>query len=550
MPALPPTVPVAWDASRAPAVAATPAPAAPPTAAPLPESGRIPRTAAACRAAPSRRPAAAGASAPARAPSAVPAGARARRGRRRLRRDDAGPRRPRRRRGRSAIPAPPAPPADAPEPPVGAIEAAPAVVPEPIGWQALAELAPDPLADPRAMRDAPAPAGRRRSAPTVPAPTVPPATARLAAAAAPAVPRATVPAAPAAPAAPQGEPPLRGGPRARCPAAAAGADRPDRGDHAAGVAACRRPVRLARRPAGGRLAPRRRRLMAGVTAIQGVDDTLKKLAADAVAGLSPKPDVTVGPLDRDADDLRLNWFLYRITPNPAYRNMEPPQTGWRTSRGRPAARAAAAVPADRVSRDDDERGRPGAVRPRRARRRDAGTARKRRRRRRRTRRSRPSPSRSSSRCASRSTRSTSSRSRSSGRRPPNRSGSRSATRSASSSSTPLDEHAAGPPVRVRRLAVAPTMGPRLQSVDPPRISFGDEVLVSVEGLTAGAAFTLARVDGDPDGHRGLGTRARASPARAGHRAADLATRRPRPGRPPARRHRPSPGSSSGGTASA
>ena len=99
--------------------------------------------------------------------------------------------------------------------------------------------------------------------------------------------------------------------------------------------------------------------MAGVTAIQGVDDTLKKLAADAVAGLSPKPDVTVGPLDRDADDLRLNWFLYRITPNPAYRNMEPPQTGWRTSRGRPPLALQLAVPADRVSR---RRRRTGATR--------------------------------------------------------------------------------------------------------------------------------------------------------------------------------------------
>ena len=76
-------------------------------------------------------------------------------------------------------------------------------MPEPIGWQALAELTPDPLAGPRAIGElAEAPAGP----PTAPATTVPPATVRLAAAAAPAAPRPTVPAAPAAPTVPQGEP--------------------------------------------------------------------------------------------------------------------------------------------------------------------------------------------------------------------------------------------------------------------------------------------------------------------------------------------------------
>ena len=75
--------------------------------------------------------------------------------------------------------------------------------------------------------------------------------------------------------------------------------------------------------------------MSTVKAIQGVDDTLKKLVADAVVALAPKPAVTIGALDRDSDELRLNWFLYRVSPNAAYRNMEPPQTGWKTSRGRP-----------------------------------------------------------------------------------------------------------------------------------------------------------------------------------------------------------------------
>ena len=76
--------------------------------------------------------------------------------------------------------------------------------------------------------------------------------------------------------------------------------------------------------------------MSGVTAIQGVDDILRKLANDAVATLSPKPDITVGPLDAEVEGLRLNWFLYRVSPDVAYRNMEPPQTGgWQTARGNP-----------------------------------------------------------------------------------------------------------------------------------------------------------------------------------------------------------------------
>jgi len=75
--------------------------------------------------------------------------------------------------------------------------------------------------------------------------------------------------------------------------------------------------------------------MSGVTAIQGVDDILRKLASDAVASLTPKPDISIGPLDRQDTTLRLNWFLYRINPDPSYRNMEPPRTGWQTARGNP-----------------------------------------------------------------------------------------------------------------------------------------------------------------------------------------------------------------------
>jgi hypothetical protein len=77
--------------------------------------------------------------------------------------------------------------------------------------------------------------------------------------------------------------------------------------------------------------------MTAANAIQVIDDTLKRLADAGLgdAGMSPKPEVTVGSLDREAEGPRLNWFLYRIEPNPAFRNMEPPRTGSHTSRGAP-----------------------------------------------------------------------------------------------------------------------------------------------------------------------------------------------------------------------
>jgi hypothetical protein len=75
--------------------------------------------------------------------------------------------------------------------------------------------------------------------------------------------------------------------------------------------------------------------MAGIRAIEGVDNTLANIATAAMLPLNPRPAITVGPLDRVDDTLRLNWFLYSVGPNPAYRNMEPPQTGTRTARGAP-----------------------------------------------------------------------------------------------------------------------------------------------------------------------------------------------------------------------
>lgn len=238
--------------------------------------------------------------------------------------------------------------------------------------------------------------------------------------------------------------------------------------------------------------------MAGVTAIQGVDDTLKKLTTDAVASLAEKPEVTVGPLDRDSDALRLNWFLYRITPNPAYRNMEPPRTGWRTARGHPplalqlqylltafpssesnagdqeqfahAALAAAmqALHANAIVGESDPALSPLAkplVEPLRITLDSLDLE--------------------------------------------------SISKLWTATTQPLRlsigyevslvivdalrKHVAGPPVRVARVAVAPTMGPRIASVDPPRASFPDDLLVTAAGLTAGAAWTLAREEGDPAG---------------------------------------------------
>jgi hypothetical protein len=66
--------------------------------------------------------------------------------------------------------------------------------------------------------------------------------------------------------------------------------------------------------------------------LSGVDAVLGAMTRDAVGTAIA---VTNGPLDRPAGGARLNWFLYRITPAVALMNMESPQTGWTTRRGRP-----------------------------------------------------------------------------------------------------------------------------------------------------------------------------------------------------------------------
>lgn len=101
--------------------------------------------------------------------------------------------------------------------------------------------------------------------------------------------------------------------------------------------------------------------MPAASAIQVVDDTLKKLADTGLTDVPmlPKPDVTVGPLDREADGPRLNWFLYRVVPNAAYRNMEYPRNGSTASRGKPPLALdlhylLTAYPADLTATGDQE----------------------------------------------------------------------------------------------------------------------------------------------------------------------------------------------------
>jgi hypothetical protein len=238
--------------------------------------------------------------------------------------------------------------------------------------------------------------------------------------------------------------------------------------------------------------------MAGVQAIQGVDDTLRGVSTAAVAGLIPKPKITVGHLDADGDELRLNWFLYRVSPNTAFSNMEPPLTGWRTARGRPplALRLSyllSAFPAKTTGDGDQEQfahagmaavmralhdhpiiaeGEPvlsplaqPLVEPLRISMDDLDLE--------------------------------------------------SVTKLWTAATAPIrlsvgyevslvivdseTAYSAGPPVRTRRVAVVPSLGPRLESITPARVWAGIDIDVAGEGLTSSTVFTLAREPGDPSG---------------------------------------------------
>ena len=238
--------------------------------------------------------------------------------------------------------------------------------------------------------------------------------------------------------------------------------------------------------------------MSGVGVIHGVDDTLKRVAKLAVQSMSTVPEVTVGPLKSQSTALRLNWFLYRIDPHPAYRNMEPPATGWKTARGRPPLALQlhyllTAFPGGQPADGDQEQFSHAAI---------AAVMR--------ALHSNPIIGNDDPALSPKA-------------KPlveplritldPLDLEALSKIWTAASEAMRLsvgyevtlvvidspERHAAGPPVRSRRVAVAPTMGPRLLSASPPRVSANVDVRIEAAGLTGGAIFTLARETADPAG---------------------------------------------------
>jgi Pvc16 N-terminal domain len=242
--------------------------------------------------------------------------------------------------------------------------------------------------------------------------------------------------------------------------------------------------------------------MSTVTAIQGVDEILYALSTAAVSSLTPKPDITVGPLDGDEDTLRLNWFLYRVSPDPTYRSMEPPTTGWRTSRGNPplALRLSyllSAFPAAKTAGGDQEQfAHVGLAAVMQAVYENAIVGD-----------SSPvltpalatfvDPLIEPIRIALDDL------------------DLEAVTKIWTAASKPIrlsvgygvsvvliepkQKYLAGPPVKTRRIGLAPSLGPRLVAVSPSRTSFGDDFDVEVEGLTNGSVFTLAHDTADPPG---------------------------------------------------
>jgi hypothetical protein len=236
--------------------------------------------------------------------------------------------------------------------------------------------------------------------------------------------------------------------------------------------------------------------MAGIAAFHGVDDTLKLLAKEAVDGISPKPDVTVGPLSSASTDLRVNWFLYQIDPHPQYRNMEPPRVGSRTSRGRPPlalqlhylltafpggtpsdgdqeqfshtslAAVMQALHSNAIIGNDDPALSPQArplVEPLRI---------------------------------TQETLDLEALSKiwSAAAQPMRLSvGYEVALVTVDS----LERHTPGPPVRTRRVVAVPSVGPTLVATSPARVSAGVDIRVEVDGLLPSATYSLAREPADP-----------------------------------------------------
>lgn len=245
----------------------------------------------------------------------------------------------------------------------------------------------------------------------------------------------------------------------------------------------------------------------GPPVIAGVDELLRVLTTEALKGVASPVGVTVGPLDRPGDDARLNWFLYRLEPAPAYANMEAPPSGWRTRRGRPPLAltlhylltADAGELSETGSEDDvvhaglsalmsalHENGIFGATSP-------VATG----------------PDRTLEDVAPALD----------GLLEPVRitleqvpfetitaiwgSGSDAMRVSVayvvSLVTVPAQApFAAGPPVRTRRVGVAPSMAPEVTSVAPSTVHAGIDVAVRVRGVTDDHEVTLGRLPGDPD----------------------------------------------------
>lgn len=236
--------------------------------------------------------------------------------------------------------------------------------------------------------------------------------------------------------------------------------------------------------------------MAGVAAIHGVDNTLRDLTTQAVAGISPTVGVTVGPLDRDDDRLRLNWFLYRVTPNPAYRNMEPPRTGWRSAYGCPPLALQlhyllSAHPAGLTQNGEEDQFAHQALGAAMQALHDNGIVAT----------GNPvlsgfalplvEPLRISQEELD----------------------VEALTKLWTAATKPIRlgvgyevtlvvidatrQHEAGPPVRTPRVVVVPSMGPRLAAVTPSRLSAGESLLLTATGLTAATTFFLDADPADP-----------------------------------------------------
>jgi hypothetical protein len=245
-------------------------------------------------------------------------------------------------------------------------------------------------------------------------------------------------------------------------------------------------------------------LPATAPVLTGVDTVLLAMTHDAVG---PGVAVTAGPLDRPVSGARLNWFLYRITPAPALANMESPQVGWATRRGRPPL---ALTLHYLLSADPGELGEDGnEIQPVH----DALTSTMM------VLHERPvlsadtvitaSPSRTVSQLTSaldglveplRITMDpvpleTITALWSSGVKALRVSVAYQLSLVTVRSPVPFTP---GPPVQERIVAVSPSMGPHVSGVTPERASFGTTITVAVTGLAGDVAVTLSRSDGDPD----------------------------------------------------